>query len=40
MTADSVFDLYSIYYDLLYSDKDYNAEVKYIDSLLKKYRNV
>ena len=29
-------DLYSEYYDLIYSDKDYNSEVKYIDDLIKK----
>lgn len=28
-------DLYSQYYDLLYSDKDYQSEVSYIDSLIK-----
>lgn len=28
-------DLYSQYYDLLYSDKDYSGEVEYIDSLIK-----
>ena len=28
-------DLYSQYYDLLYSDKDYISEVKYVDSLIK-----
>ncbi len=27
-------DLYSQYYDLLYKDKDYKAEVKYIDELI------
>jgi SAM-dependent methyltransferase len=30
-------DLYSQYYDLLYQDKDYAAEVDYIDNLIKKY---
>lgn len=29
-------DLYSQYYDLLYSDKDYKSEVEYIDDLIKK----
>lgn len=29
-------DLYSQYYDLLYSDKDYSGEVNYIDELIKK----
>ncbi|MBV5320176.1 MAG: class I SAM-dependent methyltransferase [Sulfuricurvum sp.] len=28
-------DLYSQYYDLLYSDKDYSREVNYIDKLIK-----
>lgn len=28
-------ELYSQYYDLLYSDKDYSSEVSYIDSLIK-----
>ena len=32
----SVFDIYSCYYDLLYNDKDYAAEVDYIHELLKK----
>lgn len=31
------FSAYSQYYDLLYSDKNYEAEVGYIDTLLKKY---
>jgi len=35
----SVFDAYSAYYDLLYHDKDYVAEVVYIDGLLKRYGN-
>jgi len=30
-------DLYSQYYDLLYSDKDYTAEVDYVDRLIKFY---
>ena len=32
-----VFDAYSDYYDLLYNDKNYSAEVGYIDSLIKQY---
>jgi SAM-dependent methyltransferase len=32
--TDCVFDVYSRYYDLLYRDKDYRAEVSYILSLL------
>lgn len=31
------FKFYSQYYDLLYKDKDYEAEVDYLDSLIKKY---
>ena len=34
-----VFDAYSRYYDLLYHDKDYAAEVAYIDTLLNRYGN-
>lgn len=30
-----VFEEYAQYYDLLYADKDYGGEAKYIDSLLK-----
>jgi len=37
MTTDSVFYAYSRYYDLLYRDKDYAAEVEYICSLLDRY---
>lgn len=37
MTKVAVFDAYSRYYDLLYRDKDYAAEVEYIDSLLIRY---
>ncbi|HWQ95830.1 MAG TPA: class I SAM-dependent methyltransferase [Candidatus Methylomirabilis sp.] len=33
----SVFGSYSNYYDLLYKDKNYPAEVDFIDSLFKKY---
>lgn len=32
-------DLYSRYYDLLYSDKDYIGEVEYVDSLIKANSN-
>lgn len=32
-----VFDEYANYYDLLYKDKDYIGEAKYIDYLIKKY---
>lgn len=37
MTIVDVFDAYSYYYDLLYRDKDYTAEVVYIDKLLDRY---
>jgi len=30
-------DLYSQYYDLLYHDKDYSAEVDYIDNLIREH---
>jgi SAM-dependent methyltransferase len=33
-----VFGNYARYYDLLYKDKDYQAEVEYIHSLIKKFR--
>ncbi|MDR2179205.1 MAG: class I SAM-dependent methyltransferase [Synergistaceae bacterium] len=33
----SVFGDYSKYYDLLYRDKDYEAEARYVDALIKKY---
>ena len=32
-------DLYSKYYDLLYQDKDYDAEVEYINSLIQNHTN-
>ena len=38
MNSIPVFDAYSHYYDLLYQDKDYDGEVEYIDSLLRKYK--
>ena len=37
MKDKQVFDNYSLYYDLLYSDKEYDREVKYIDNLLQSY---
>lgn len=37
MTRPSIFDAYSLYYDLLYRDKDYMAEVEYIYNLLNRY---
>ncbi len=37
MKPDTPFDAYSRYYDLLYRDKDYAAEVNYIDSLLRRH---
>lgn len=36
--ADSPFNAYSHYYDLLYRDKDYKREVEYIDRLLRLYK--
>jgi len=33
----SVFGNYALYYDLLYKDKDYKAEINYIYGLIKKY---
>jgi len=35
----SVFGPYSRYYDLLYGDKDYLAEAKYIDNLISQYHS-
>lgn len=32
----SIFEEYAYYYDLLYKDKDYIKEAKYIDKLLKE----
>jgi SAM-dependent methyltransferase len=32
-----VFDKYSLYYDLLYQDKDYDDEVDYIDQLINQH---
>lgn len=37
MPTAPVFDACSQYYDMLYRDKDYAAEVEYIDSLLNRY---
>ena len=34
-----VFDKYSLYYDLLYQDKDYDAEVDYIDQLINQHNS-
>lgn len=33
--AETVFDAYAAYYDLLYRDKDYAAEVDYVHALIK-----
>ena len=38
MRGEAIFDDYSIYYDLFYTDKNYEAEVDYIELLLNKYR--
>lgn len=32
-----VFDAYSEYYDLLYADKDYAAEARYVDGLIRRH---
>ena len=32
-----VFDAYAAYYDLLYRDKDYPAEARYVQSLLRRH---
>jgi len=37
--SSKVFDSYSEYYDLLYRDKDYDAETNYVDSLIKSFHN-
>ncbi|QIK36954.1 class I SAM-dependent methyltransferase [Caldichromatium japonicum] len=34
---ETVFDAYAAYYDLLYRDKDYAAEVDYVHALIKHY---
>ena len=34
-----VFNKYSLYYNLLYQDKDYKSEAEYINQLIKKYHN-
>lgn len=36
-TPTGIFEIYSRYYDLLYRDKNYAAEVGYIDGLLTRY---
>ena len=35
--TESIFDAYSRYYDILYADKDYAAESKYVDGLLRRH---
>lgn len=37
MTDNGVFDQYSRYYNLLYRDKDYEGEVRYLQGLLSRY---
>lgn len=37
MSNKLVFKDYADYYDLLYKDKDYDAEVKYVDKLIRKF---
>ncbi len=34
-----VFDVYAQYYNLLYQDKDYQGEVDYVESLIKKHKS-
>lgn len=34
------FNFYAKYYDLLYSDKDYNAEVNYLNTLINKFGDI
>ena len=34
-----IFKAYANYYNLLYGDKDYQSEVDYVDSLIKKFSN-
>jgi len=33
----TVFEEYAKYYDLLYEDKDYSKEIRYVDSLIRSY---
>jgi SAM-dependent methyltransferase len=33
----AVFDAYAAYYDLLYRDKDYAAEARYVDALIQRF---
>jgi SAM-dependent methyltransferase len=35
--SSEIFNAYSRYYDLLYRDKDYNAEAEYVGALLRKH---
>jgi len=37
LSASKVFDRYACYYDLLYSDKDYEGEVNFIEEVFEKY---
>jgi trans-aconitate methyltransferase len=32
-----IYDKYALYYNLIYKDKAYKEEIKYIDNLIKKY---
>jgi len=34
---EKVFEAYSLYYDLLYKDKDYSQEIEYVQSLIKRF---
>jgi SAM-dependent methyltransferase len=37
MTVNQQFDVYAAFYDLMYKDKDYRGEAKYIDQLVRKF---
>ncbi|MBF0570630.1 MAG: class I SAM-dependent methyltransferase [Candidatus Omnitrophica bacterium] len=38
LSVPEVFNAYASYYDLLYKDKDYAAEGRYIDGVIRKYK--
>ena len=37
MKTNKIFDQYSFFYDLIYKNKDYGSEVRFIDKVIKKY---
>jgi 2-polyprenyl-3-methyl-5-hydroxy-6-metoxy-1,4-benzoquinol methylase len=37
MTFNPQFDVYAAFYDLMYKDKDYSGEARYIDQLVRKF---